>query len=195
MGHKLYLPTSRVAFGIVDTLLDLIQAHDPDTALHCRRTAIFASHFASTFGVPRHELQEVHLGALLHDIGKVGVPSQVILKPGSLSDTEWVVMREHPAIAKRVLSHVPDFDRLSIPYGHHERWDGSGYPQGIAGRDIPFHARIFAVIDVWDAMVYDRPYRTAIPRDEALRIIGNLSGSHFDPEVVEAFLRLSYLRD
>ena len=128
-------------------------------------------------------------GALLHDIGKMGVPDAVLLKPGPLTAEEWAVMRRHPTYAYEMLWPV-EFLRpaLDIPRCHHERWDGAGYPQGLAGRDIPLAARLFAVVDVWDALRSDRPYRRAWPADRVCAHIEALAGTHFDPDVVRVFL-------
>jgi HD-GYP domain-containing protein (c-di-GMP phosphodiesterase class II) len=133
----------------------------------------------------------IRWGALLHDIGKMGVPDRILLKPDKLTDEEWVIMREHPVHAYNLLSHI-EFLRpaLNIPHYHHEKWDGSGYPAGLKGERIPLEARIFAIIDVYDALISDRPYRPSWPRDKAIRYIHENSGSHFDPKVVEVFLKL-----
>jgi HD-GYP domain-containing protein (c-di-GMP phosphodiesterase class II) len=133
----------------------------------------------------------VHIrrGALLHDIGKMGVPDSILLKPGPLSEDEWVIMRQHPVFAYEMLKNIPYLAQaLEIPYYHHERWDGSGYPQGLQENDIPLAARIFAVIDVYDALCSARPYRPAWPEDESRSYLVNNAGILFDPQVVERFL-------
>ncbi len=137
------------------------------------------------------ELVHIQRGALLHDIGKMGIPDSILLKPGPLTDDEWVVMRQHPIFAKQLLSGIPYLkDALDIPYYHHERWDGSGYPQGLKGKEIPLSARIFAVIDVWDALSSDRPYRKAWPTFEVKRYLKEKSGTLLDPAVVKMFLEM-----
>ena len=128
-------------------------------------------------------------GALLHDIGKIGVPDTILLKPGALSDDEWVVMRQHPQLAFNMLSPIVYLrPALDIPYGHHEKWDGTGYPRGLKGEEIPLAARLFAVVDVWDALTSDRPYRKAWSVERARAYIREQAGKHFDPKVVEVFM-------
>ena len=133
----------------------------------------------------------VRRGALLHDIGKMGIPDSILLKPGPLTDEDWVIMRQHPQHAFDLLSAVSYLKpALDIPYCHHEKWDGSGYPRGLKGEQIPLAARIFAVVDVWDALLSDRPYRKAWTKAKTLKHIKAGAGSHFDPAVVEAFMNL-----
>lgn len=130
-------------------------------------------------------------GAILHDVGKIGIPDSILLKPGPLTEEEWAVMKKHPVYAYEWLSGIPFLKKaLEIPYCHHERWDGSGYPRGLKGLEIPLSTRIFAVVDVYDALTSDRPYRKAWPREKALAYIQEQAGKQFDPEVAEAFLRL-----
>jgi len=133
----------------------------------------------------------VRRGALLHDIGKLAVPDSILRKPGALTDEEWHIMRLHPHYAYELLAPI-DFlkSALEIPLYHHEKWDGTGYPYGLQGEFIPLSARIFAVIDVWDALRFDRPYRLAWPAEKVRQHIISLSGTHFDPAVVQGFLSL-----
>jgi len=142
-------------------------------------------------GVADAALVHVRRGALLHDMGKLGIPDHILQKPGKLTDEEWELMRQHPRYAFEML-HSVEYLRpaLDIPYCHHEKWDGSGYPRGLRGEQIPLGARIFAVVDVWDALTSDRPYREAWPREKALAYIKAEAGTHFDPEVVELFLQV-----
>ena len=137
------------------------------------------------------DLAHMERGALLHDIGKMGIPDSILLKPGPLSDDEWVVMKKHPVYAFNLLSKI-DFlkQAIEIPYSHHERWDGSGYPQGLASEEIPLAARIFAVVDIWDALASDRPYRSAWQREDIINYIKGISGKHLDPKIVEVFLQI-----
>lgn len=129
---------------------------------------------------------------MLHDIGKLGVPDSILLKPDKLSDDEWVIMRKHPTFAYEWLNPIGYLRPcLAIPYSHHEKWDGTGYPQGLKGEQIPFAARIFAVVDVWDALTSDRPYRQAWSQKKTLEYIQQQAGTHFDPKVLELFFRMS----
>jgi HD-GYP domain-containing protein (c-di-GMP phosphodiesterase class II) len=134
-------------------------------------------------------------GGLLHDIGKLGVPDNVLLKPGPLTEEEWIAMRMHPQFAHDWLIPI-DYLRksLEIPFCHHEKWDGSGYPRGLKGEAIPLASRIFAYADVWDALTSDRPYRPAWPAEKALEYIRANSGTHFDPELLDIFLEYIKLR-
>ena len=137
------------------------------------------------------ELDEVELGALLHDIGKIGIPRNVLLKPGPLSEEEWDVMRAHPSIGYRLMGRYEELSRAAeIVYGHHERFDGGGYPRGLAGEGIPLWARMFSIIDTFDAITCDRPYRAANSFEAAFAEISKVSGTQFDPQLVEAFLEL-----
>jgi HD-GYP domain-containing protein (c-di-GMP phosphodiesterase class II) len=135
----------------------------------------------------------VHLrrGALLHDIGKMGIPDHILNKPGPLTEEEWEVMRQHPVHAYKLLAPIPFLHpALEVAYNHHEKWDGSGYPRGLKGEAIPLAARIFAVVDVWDALLDDRPYRRAWTEEAARAYLREQAGAHFDPQVVEVFLKV-----
>jgi HD-GYP domain-containing protein (c-di-GMP phosphodiesterase class II) len=133
----------------------------------------------------------VRRGALLHDIGKMGIPDSILLKPGPLTEDEWNIMRLHPVYSYELL-HPIDYLRsaLDIPYCHHEKWDGTGYPRGLKAEEIPLAARIFAAVDVWDALRSDRPYRPAWPKEKTLEHIRQLAETHFDPKVIEVFINL-----
>jgi HD-GYP domain-containing protein (c-di-GMP phosphodiesterase class II) len=135
--------------------------------------------------------RQLQRGALLHDIGKIGIPDKILHKPGPLDEAEWIIVRQHPVAAFNLLSPVQFLrNALDIPYCHHERWDGSGYPQGLSGEQIPLAARLFAVIDVWDALLSDRPFRKAWSKERTLEYIRSQSGIQFDPRVVEAFFNV-----
>jgi len=166
-----------------------IELRDSVTEGHSRRVERLTLKVAEMMGIPRENLAHVRRGALLHDIGKMAIPDRILLKPGKLTEEEWVEMKTHPVYAREMLSRI-DFLRpaLDIPTYHHERWDGSGYPEGLSGENIPLAARIFAVVDVWDALQSDRPYRQAWSRAQAVEHLEQESGKHFDPEVVEVFL-------
>lgn len=168
-----------------------LDLRDKETEGHSRRVTEQTVLLAERLGVPNEQLVHVRRGALLHDIGKMGVPDSVLLKPGPLDDEEWALMKRHPELAYQLLQPI-GFMRaaLDIPYCHHERWDGSGYPRGLKGEEIPFSARIFAVVDVYDALTSERPYRAAWTRERALSHISALSGVHFDPQVVDEFMAM-----
>jgi putative nucleotidyltransferase with HDIG domain len=168
-----------------------LDLRDQETEGHSMRVAQAAGKLAEFMGMDEEGLDCLHIGALLHDIGKMSIPDSILFKPGPLTDTEWKIMQQHPENACAWLEAL-DYLRpaLDIPYAHHERWDGSGYPQGLTGKAIPLAARIFAVVDAWDAMLSDRPYRKALPAEEVIAQIKSESGSHFDPQVVAAFLKL-----
>ncbi|HDZ62172.1 MAG TPA: HD domain-containing protein, partial [Nitrospirae bacterium] len=145
------------------------------------------------FGIRDERLKHIRRGALLHDIGKMGVPDSILLKPGPLTEEEWEIMKQHPVYAFEMLYNIEYLHpALEIPYYHHEKWDGTGYPKGLKGKDIPLSARIFAVVDVWEALASDRPYRPAWSRDKIREHIRLLAGNHFDPSVVEVFLRMDW---
>ncbi len=164
-----------------------LRALEPDG--HIRRVDNLTTRLAQAMGLNDKELVNIHRGAILHDIGKMGVPDSITLKPGSLTDEEWVIMRKHPQYAYDMLSPITYLRQaLDIPHYHHERWDGSGYPRGMKGDGIPLAARIFAVVDVFDALISDRPYRKAWSEMKALEYIQQKSGVEFDPQVVNVFL-------
>lgn len=172
-----------------------LELRDEETAGHARRVTGMTLRLARAMGIRGEPLIHIRRGALLHDIGKMGVPDAVLLKPGPLSDEELEIMRLHPIYAYDLLRPIPYLSAaLEIPYCHHERWDGSGYPRGLAGQDIPIAARIFAVVDAWDAMRSPRPYRDPLAEGTALARIRKAAGTQFDPSVVEVFLRLVDVR-
>ena len=172
-----------------------LDLRDKETEGHSRRVTEVTLRLARAMGVSEPDLVHVRRGALLHDIGKMGVPDHILLKPGPLTDEEWEIMRRHPVYAFEMLSPINYLhSALGIPYCHHEKWDGSGYPRGLKGVQIPLAARIFAVIDVWDALCSDRPYRPAWPEAKACELIQEQSGKHFDPQVVEGFLAMENCR-
>jgi putative two-component system response regulator len=170
-----------------------LDLRDHETEGHSQRVTQFSTLLAQAIGIDGGELRALRRGALLHDIGKLGVPDRILHKPGALDEGEWKLMRLHPAHARQMLEPIPFLrPALDIPYRHHEKWDGTGYPDGLNGEEIPLPARIFAVVDVWDALRSNRPYRDAWPKKEARQYIDNQSGKHFDPEVARSFLRLEW---
>ncbi len=168
-----------------------LDLRDEETEGHTRRVTEMALRLARRMGVSDGDLLHIRRGSLLHDIGKMGIPDAILLKPGPLTDEEWEIMRKHPVYAYELLSPIAFLrPALDIPYCHHEKWDGTGYPRGLKGEQIPLAARIFAVVDVWDALRSDRPYRKAWPVEKVRSHIVALSGTHFDEVVVEAFLAI-----
>lgn len=166
-----------------------LDLRDKETEGHTQRVTEMTERLARAMGIGDAELVHIRRGALLHDIGKMGVPDGILLKPGKLTDEEWIVMRRHPQLAYEMLLPITYLKpALVIPYCHHEKWDGTGYPHSLKGEQIPLAARIFAVVDVWDALRSDRPYRLGWSDEKVRDHIREQAGKHFDPEVVEVFL-------
>ena len=167
-----------------------LELREQETAGHSRRVVEMTLHLARAIGIPEGELIHIQRGTLLHDIGKMGIPDSILLKPGRLNPDEWEIMHMHPLFAYNMLSAIPYLaPAIDIPRYHHEKWDGTGYPYGLQGTDIPLAARIFTLIDVWDALSNNRPYRPALPEAEVLRYIQEQSGKSFDPQITEVFLQ------
>jgi PAS domain S-box-containing protein len=165
---------------------------DKETEGHTRRVTNVTLRLAREFGLGEDALVQIRRGALLHDIGKLGVPDDILRKPGQLTADEWAVMKKHPGYAYHMLDSIEYLrPALEIPFCHHEKWDGSGYPRGLKGEEIPLAARLFAIVDVWDALTSDRPYRKAWPCERVLAYLREQSGKHFDPQVVDAFMDLA----
>jgi len=167
----------------------VLDMRDHITDEHTHRVADLTVDLARRMGFQEFDLDHIRRGALLHDIGKMGIPDAILQKPDALSAAEWEIMRTHPELAYQLLSHIDYLvPSLDIPYCHHEKWDGTGYPRGLKGEEIPLVARIFAVIDVYDALTSDRPYRKAWEKEKALVYIQEQSGKHFFPDAVNVFL-------
>jgi putative nucleotidyltransferase with HDIG domain/PAS domain S-box-containing protein len=166
-----------------------LDLRDKETEDHTLRVTDMTVLLARAMGVNEEEMVHMRRGALLHDIGKMGIPDDILKKPGPLTEEEWEIMRKHPRFSYEMISPIEYLrPALDIPYCHHEKWDGSGYPRGLKADQIPLAGRIFAIIDVWDALISDRPYRKAWPEEKVLTYLKEQSGIHFDPEVVEVFL-------
>jgi putative nucleotidyltransferase with HDIG domain len=166
-----------------------LELKDEETEGHTLRVTDMTVDLAVLIGINGTELENIRRGALLHDMGKVGVPDHILNKPGKLTKKEFEVVKQHPWYAYEMLSQISFLEKaMDIPYRHHEKWDGSGYPDGIKGENIPLAARIFSLVDVWDAITSDRPYRKAMPYKKAIKIIEEGRGSHFDPELTDIFL-------
>ena len=186
-----YQDTLNAYDATIEGLSRALDYRDQETHGHSERVTAMALRMARRCGFTENELVQVRRGALLHDIGKMAVPDSILLKPGPLSPEEREVMCRHADYAREILWPIVFLrPALDIPYCHHEKWDGTGYPQGLKGEEIPLTARIFALIDVWDALSSDRPYRPAWPRERVLDHLQSLAGTHFDPEIVPVFLDL-----
>jgi ribonuclease P protein subunit RPR2 len=172
----------------VRALSNAVEARDAYTGKHAERVAAYGIEIARAHGMDRPDAPELEFGFLLHDIGKVAIPDAILYKPGSLTEDEREQMAQHPVIGAEIVDGIEFLQEAAkVVRYHHERWDGTGYPDGLEGEEIPIAARVFAVADVFDALTTDRPYRPALDLDDARRMIDRGSGSHFDPEVVEAF--------
>lgn len=168
-----------------------LDLRDKETEGHTKRVTALTEKLARKMGVDENALVHIQRGALLHDIGKMAIPDGILLKPAALSPEERTLIEMHPVYAYEMLTPIRFLSQaLDIPYCHHEKWDGTGYPRGLSGDTIPLAARIFAVVDVWDALVSDRPYRKAMKPEDVKRKLREDSGRHFDPQVVDAFLEL-----
>ena len=168
-----------------------LDLRDRETEGHTKRVTEMTVKLAKIVGCSDDEIIHIRRGALLHDMGKMGIPDDILQKPGPLTDAEWDVMRKHPELAYQMLSKIKYLEEaITIPYYHHERWNGSGYPHKLRGNDIPLHARLFAVVDVWDALSSDRPYRKKMPINEVIDYLRKESGNLFDPDMVEKFIPL-----
>jgi putative nucleotidyltransferase with HDIG domain len=190
--RRLQAANRRLLDGYEQALRVLVSAMDirhRETSDHSDRVMRMAAGLARLAGVHGEALRNLSFGALLHDIGKLALPDAVLIKPGKLDDAEMVVMRQHPQLGHQLLQRV-DFlrDAGEIPYSHHERWDGSGYPQGLAGENIPLAARIFSVVDIWDALITARVYKPAWPEADVLAYLRAAAGSQLDPGLVALFL-------
>jgi putative nucleotidyltransferase with HDIG domain len=171
-----------------------LDLRDKETEGHTKRVMTLTRRLAQAIGVDDDALLHITRGALLHDIGKMAIPDSILLKPGDLTPQERILVQKHPVYAYEMLSPIKFLlPALDIPYCHHEKWDGTGYPRGLKGEEIPLSARIFAVVDVWDALISDRPYRRGLKPDDIRKYIANQANLYFEPRIVEAFLSLDNL--
>lgn len=172
----------------------LVELRDKDTQGHTLRVTALAVKLARKLGMPKAEVVNLQHGALIHDMGKVGIPDSILLKEGKLTESEWVIMKTHPTLAYGLLVSMSELkNSIDIPYCHHEKWNGSGYPRGLIGKAIPLPARIFSIVDVFDALTSERPYRPAWTKEATLAHIESLSGIAFDPAIVPVFIELMRL--
>jgi putative two-component system response regulator len=175
----------------IEGLSHALDLRDRETEGHSRRVTEVTVKLAQALNFSDEELTQMRRGSLLHDIGKIGIPDSILHKPDSLTEEEWIIMRKHPQFAYDMLSPIEYLrPALAIPYSHHEKWDGTGYPRGLKGEEIPMSARLFAIADVWDAVTSDRPYRDAWTDEQALAYIREQSGKHFDPQAVQLFFKV-----
>lgn len=175
----------------IEGWVSALDLRDKETEGHSHRVTDMTVEFAQAVGLRPEQLNDIRRGALLHDVGKLGIPDSILLKPGKLTPEEWEIMRLHPVYAYEWLSPIEYLrPALDIPYCHHEKWDGRGYPRRLQGEAIPLWARLFAIIDVWDALCSNRPYRAAMPEAAVLEFLKSEAGKHFDPALVEIFITL-----
>ena len=183
---------SRAYDATIEGLMRALDLRDKETKEHTRRVSDMTVQLAARSGVSGPDLIHIRRGAILHDIGKMAIPDHILFKPGPLDDDEWNIMRRHPGIAVELLSSVAYLaPAMEIPHWHHEKWDGSGYPDRLRGEMIPFSARLFTLVDVYDALTSDRPYRAAWPKHKVLEYIENQSGKQFDPAIVPNFIQFA----
>jgi HD-GYP domain-containing protein (c-di-GMP phosphodiesterase class II) len=180
----------------IDGWSHALALRDEDTSAHTERVTELVTRLSRRIGLPEDMINVLRRGARLHDIGKMGIPDKILLKPGPLDDDDWMLMQKHPLFAFEMLHAIPFVaGALDVPYCHHERWDGTGYPRGLKGDNIPLLTRIFSVVDVWDALCSDRPYRPAWPRSRAIQYLVEQSGRQFDPYMITAFLDMIHAPD
>ncbi|MFN8172956.1 MAG: HD-GYP domain-containing protein [Candidatus Nanopelagicales bacterium] len=186
--------TRRLAEAYDETLAGWAAAldiRDHSTGEHTARVTALAVDLGRRLGLSDDEIEQLRRGAILHDIGKMALPDRVLSKPGPLDEEEWALMRQHPDLAVQMLTDVSFLaPAMVVPAAHHERWDGTGYPRGLVGEEIPFYARVFAVVDVYDALTSDRTYRKPATKAEALDHIDRGAGAHFDPDVAHEFVAM-----
>lgn len=172
-------------------LVDALDLRERETAGHSHRVATWTLLFAALCGVPRGRLAAIYAGALLHDVGKIAIPDRILLKHGRLDGRDWRVMRTHPAAGRALLARTTSLrGSIAIPWCHHERWDGAGYPRGLRGARIPLGARLFAIVDVYDALRSRRPYKRAFSHRRSQELLAAQAGRHFDPRLCRRFLLL-----
>lgn len=188
--QDLHHPDLNHVDAVACALGQLVDLRDIGTGVHSTQIVELAIAVGAHFGLQTNELRYLEIGASLHDLGKIGVPDGILQKPDKLSETEFSLMRRHPEYGWAILRHVPGFEWVSLYIlHHHERWDGRGYPGGLKGEEIPFGARILAVVDAFHAMISDRPYRKGMTYDEACCRLEDAAGTQFDPVIVEVFVQ------
>jgi HD-GYP domain-containing protein (c-di-GMP phosphodiesterase class II) len=191
ISFRSYLKLQTQARSTFERISQLLDTRDHYTAVHSSEVATLAVEIGAEMEIPRSELDQIDIAARVHDIGKVAIPDSILLKPGPLSDAEWDVMKTHPVVSAQLIEGLEIYSNVANAVCHeHERWDGSGYPDGLSGEAIPIISRIIAAADIYNALSTDRPYRKAFARDETIRIIGEMRGTDIDPQVADALLRV-----
>ena len=181
----------RTPFGVLDALVRAVDRKDRYTRLHSQQDAEYAVALGKAIGLTDGTLNSLRVGGLLHDVGKIGVPDEILKKPGPLTEDETAIMREHVVLSNLIVHGVPNLQDVSDSvYSHHERWDGEGYPRGLKGEEIPIAGRIMGIVDAYSAMILDRPYRKALSHQEAIAELRKCSGTQFDPNLIEAFIQI-----
>ena len=189
-AQQLNQKLQEVTVQTIQTLGELVEGRDAGTAGHCERLSKYALAIAQELGLSEEQREALHYGAYMHDIGKVWIPDSILLKPGRLTSEEYEYMKQHVIFGWKVMSNMSAMEETAlIVRHHHEHYDGAGYPDGLAGEQIPITARVLALVDVFDALLTRRPYKEPYPLDEALELIRRETGSHFDPKVVDAFFQ------
>jgi response regulator RpfG family c-di-GMP phosphodiesterase len=188
--------TKRKIEHVYDTTVHALGAaldlRDPETEEHCRRVSTNSVRLGERLGICGQSLKDLKWGSYLHDIGKIGIPESILLKPGNLTEEEMSVVKKHSQLGHSMIKNIDFLEEAGqVVLFHHEKWNGEGYPVGLKGKDIPLYARIFSVSDAFDAMIVDRPYRAALPFDFIVDELRKCSGTHFDPDIVEQFLQIS----
>lgn len=188
---SLYKELKETFYGTIEALAETIEKRDPYTGGHTRRVMEYSLAIGKELKLTEQELEALKLAAILHDIGKIGIRDSILLKEGKLTEEETTIMNMHPKYGAEILEHIKQLkDVIPGMRGHHERYDGSGYPDGLRGEEIPLYARIITVADTYDAMTTDRPYRKALTKEQAFKELKKFSGRHFDPHVVDAFINI-----
>src|SRR5690554_2691985 len=188
--HKLFEHTSHRS-EFIKSILNTLREKNPREKEHSNRVAHICIEIGKALDMKKHELALLEAIASLHDIGKIAIDEAILNKPGKLNEEEWEIIKTHPEIGYRIISHAPEYAEIAEDIlSHHERYDGTGYPRGLKGDEIPIRARIIAIADAYDAMISNRPYRKALTKEEAIEEIKKCSGTQFDPKLVEIFLKI-----
>lgn len=189
--HEPAPPTGEAQRQTLQALLHMLYLRDHETETHTMRVAEMTLKLAEKAQIPGESLEGIRIGSLLHDIGKIAIPDSILFKQGKLTEAEWAVMQKHPQYAHDLIYAISSFQNvIDIPYSHHEHWNGKGYPRGLRGEEIPLAARIFTIVDVWDALSSDRPYRAAWQADMVKDYLIKESGALFDPSLIPLFLQI-----